>query len=423
MAPVPITEDYYMVLEVVQTAPPKLITQSYKRLALKLHPDRNAKHDATEAFQLLGRAYETLKDESKRQAYDLIYPSITRSRPSPQPTQTPRPPPASTPPSEAPSEAAQIAALQKSKQERGARWWTKKSAFDSSIFELQRDIRRLEQEIKNLDSIVAAEAAEEAQRNSWGTWLLSPIYKKAEDSEEEKARKDRERQERRIEKDMKERRLGLKKADLMKEESLLRKAKEEVDAADLVDNGKIRMIQARIWARETWERQERERVERERIAKIRKQKQEQREKREREPAEALRKQQAEERAADQKRQEEQARKWQKIIDDETKKRREQYAHLNLPECFFTADGSTRQASTSTCRHDGWWPKVQGRTACPECYEIWTYLLQCPGCNMKACPRCQGAIRPRIPRNAARTNRRAPPRVRTSSPDFFFNDDY
>jgi len=263
---------------------------------------------------------------------------------------------------------------------------------------------------------------QEAQKNSWGTWLLSPIYKKAEDSEEEKARKDRERQERRIEKDMKERRLGLKKADLKKEESLLRKAKEEVDAADLVDNGKIRVIQDRIRARETRERQERDRVERERIAKIWKQQQEeQREKWEREAAEALRKQQVEERAAEQKRQEEHARKWQKIIDDEAKKCREQYAHLNLPERFFTAEGSTRQASTSTCPHDGWWPKVQGRTACPECYEIWTYLLQCPGCKMKACPRCQGAIRPRIPRNAARTNQRAPPRVRTPSPYFFYDD--
>jgi len=147
----------------------------------------------------------------------------------------------------------------------------------------------LEQEIKNLDSIVAAEAAEEAQKNSWGNWLLSPIYKKAEDSEEEKARKDRERQERKIEKDMKERRLGLKKADLKKEESLLRKAKEVVDAADLVENEKIRVIQDRIRARETWARQERERVERERIARSWKQQQEQREKREREAAEALRK--------------------------------------------------------------------------------------------------------------------------------------
>jgi hypothetical protein len=367
----------------------------------------------------LGRAYETLKDESKRRAYDLIYPTITRSRPSPQTTQTPRPPPASTPQSGALSEAAQIAALQKSKQERSARWWIKKNAFDSSIFELQRDVRRLEQEIKNLDSIVAAEAATEAQKNSWGTWLLSPIYKKAEDTEEEKARKDRERQERKVEKDMKERRLGLKKADLKKEESLLRNTKEEVDTADMVDNGKIRVIQDRIWAREKWERQENERVERERIARIWKQQQEQREKREREAAEALKIQQAEERAAEQKRQEEQARKWQKIIDDKTKKCREQYAHLNLPEYFFTAEGSTREASISTCHHDGWWPKVQGRTACPKCYEIWTYLLQCPGCKMKACPRCQAAIRPRIPRNTARTNRRAPPRA--PSPDYFYDD--
>jgi len=44
--------------------------------------------------------------------------------------------------------------------------------------------------------------------------LLSSIYKKAEDSEEEKARRERERQEKRIEKDMNERRLESKKADL-----------------------------------------------------------------------------------------------------------------------------------------------------------------------------------------------------------------
>jgi curved DNA-binding protein CbpA len=55
MARSSITEDYYMVLEVAQTATPELIVRSYKRLALKLHPDRNAKQDATEAFQLVSR--------------------------------------------------------------------------------------------------------------------------------------------------------------------------------------------------------------------------------------------------------------------------------------------------------------------------------------------------------------------------------
>lgn len=105
-----------------------------------------------------------------------------------------------------------------------ARTWStilvqKKNAFESLIFELQRDIHRLEQAIDDLNSIVAAEAAEVANKNSWGTWLLLPIYKKAEDSEEEKARKDRKKQERRIEKDMKERRLALKKGDLEKKKA------------------------------------------------------------------------------------------------------------------------------------------------------------------------------------------------------------
>ena len=53
MAPSQITDDYYMVLEVEQIATSELINKSYKRLALKLHPDRNTKHDSTEAFQLV----------------------------------------------------------------------------------------------------------------------------------------------------------------------------------------------------------------------------------------------------------------------------------------------------------------------------------------------------------------------------------
>jgi curved DNA-binding protein CbpA len=53
MAPVPITEDYYMVLEVEQTATLELIKKSYKQLALKLHPDKNTKDDATQVFILV----------------------------------------------------------------------------------------------------------------------------------------------------------------------------------------------------------------------------------------------------------------------------------------------------------------------------------------------------------------------------------
>jgi hypothetical protein len=271
------------------------------------------------------------------------------------------------------------------------------------MFELQRGIRRLEHEIKNLDSILAAEAATEARKNGWTTWFLSPIYKKVEDSEEEKARKDRGRQERRIEKDMKERRLESKKVDLKTQESLLRKGQKEFDAAELGDDSKIGAIHAGIRNRENRERQEREKAEQERLAKIYRQQQEQREEmlrklqadrraaeqkrheeeiKRREAAEALRKQQAEKREAEQKRRDETERLW-------------QYTHTN------STTRNTRHTYTLNCRHDGWWPKVQGRTACPECNEVWTYLLRCPGCEMKACPKCQATIRPRQNRGVPR----------------------
>jgi curved DNA-binding protein CbpA len=58
MAPSPITEDYYAVLEVDQTATPELIIKSYRRLALKAYPDRHAHGGSTQSFQLVRRTYE-----------------------------------------------------------------------------------------------------------------------------------------------------------------------------------------------------------------------------------------------------------------------------------------------------------------------------------------------------------------------------
>ena len=52
MAPVEITEDYYAILEVSNTATIEVIKRSYKQLAITLHPDKNLnKPDATASFQ------------------------------------------------------------------------------------------------------------------------------------------------------------------------------------------------------------------------------------------------------------------------------------------------------------------------------------------------------------------------------------
>jgi DnaJ-class molecular chaperone len=55
MAPVIITQDYYAILEVDVAATTEVIVKSYKRLALKHHPDRNAGQDTTEKFQLVSK--------------------------------------------------------------------------------------------------------------------------------------------------------------------------------------------------------------------------------------------------------------------------------------------------------------------------------------------------------------------------------
>ncbi len=333
----------------------------------------------------------------------------------------PRPPPASAPCSEALRGAAQIAALRKRKEERSARWSGKRLAPESSIFELQRSIRRLEQEIANLASITVAEAAVEARKNSWGAWLSSLVYKLVEESEDEKARKERARQEKRIEKDLKERRLGSQQAQLQEEQSLLRKAKDNIDAADLRDDQSIRAVEARTREREAREWLERERVEREtakvereRLAKVWKQQQQQREKEAQEAREALRKQQAEARAGELARQVK-LRRRQKALVDELERLQRSHVHSNYDY------SSTRQASATACSHDGWWEKVHGRTACPECYDVWTYLLQCPSCATKACPKCQSDLRPRFPNNTARARRTEIPRPRSPDPWDCYDD--
>lgn len=358
-----------------------------------------------------------MKDAGERRKYDLLYPSLKGKSKTAfsQNTQEARPSSASTTQSSTTHEAAQIAALQKSKQERATRWRTNNSVFESSIFEAKREIRRLEQNIKALDSILAAEAAVEAQKNSWSTWLLSPIYKKAEESEEEKARKDRARQERRVEKDMKERRLEARKANLKTTEQQQLASKATFDTANLRDDVMLSDLYTWIWNRDHRQRQEREKAERDRRAEQMRQEQQQREKREREAAETLRKQQAAQRAAQQKRYEEELARQKKIIEEAAKIHRKQHAH------FTSAERTTPQSRRAACHHDGWWPKVQGRTACPECYDVWLYLLQCPGCAMMACPKCQAAVRPKRPRGTARGYGRVPPRARPSSPEYGCDD--
>ena len=63
--------DYYELLEVERTADDGTIKSSYRRLAMRFHPDKNPGCDVSEAkFKAISEAYDCLKDSQKRAAYD-----------------------------------------------------------------------------------------------------------------------------------------------------------------------------------------------------------------------------------------------------------------------------------------------------------------------------------------------------------------
>ena len=63
--------DYYELLEIERTADDGTIKTSYRKLAMRWHPDRNPGDIAAEGrFKAISEAYECLKDPQKRAAYD-----------------------------------------------------------------------------------------------------------------------------------------------------------------------------------------------------------------------------------------------------------------------------------------------------------------------------------------------------------------
>lgn len=65
--------DYYKILGVDKNASEEAIKKTYRKLALKYHPDRNpGDKNAEEQFKLINEAYAVLSDKKKRKQYDTF---------------------------------------------------------------------------------------------------------------------------------------------------------------------------------------------------------------------------------------------------------------------------------------------------------------------------------------------------------------
>src|SRR5579871_1758605 len=64
-------QDYYATLGVQRGASADEMKKAYRKLAMQYHPDRNpGDHKAEAKFKELNEAYDVLKDDQKRGAYD-----------------------------------------------------------------------------------------------------------------------------------------------------------------------------------------------------------------------------------------------------------------------------------------------------------------------------------------------------------------
>ena len=63
--------DYYEILEVDRNATAEEIKKSYRKIAIKYHPDKNPDDKASEdKFKEAAEAYEILGNQEKRSRYD-----------------------------------------------------------------------------------------------------------------------------------------------------------------------------------------------------------------------------------------------------------------------------------------------------------------------------------------------------------------
>ena len=67
--------DYYDILGLSKSASESEIKSSYRKLAMKYHPDRNpGDKKAEDKFKEISESYEILKDPQKKAAYDQYGP-------------------------------------------------------------------------------------------------------------------------------------------------------------------------------------------------------------------------------------------------------------------------------------------------------------------------------------------------------------
>lgn len=334
----------------------------------------------------LQNAYDTISDPEKRRVYDLRWPSIRDSLWTQQETEKRQTEAAQAEKRRAAEARAKKQQADAARGERLRNLEQSRWRYDQDIFELSRATRKLAADLKRLKELDDEDLRREKERNGWWAYLTSPISGQVKETDEEKQEREKKRVDRLASERIKGSELAQTEARLKKSQDAQRdvdgritaeKKKAEDEENKAKEEARVRRL------REAEARAMREA--RERMAEMQRQRAEQAAKEAREAQAARNVREAQERA------------WEAAAAAAAERRRREAEERAKAERRAAEEAAATAAaakkSQSTCRHDGWWPKVEGMQLCSTCRTVQNrFALQCPRCKIVACASCQKGLR-------------------------------
>jgi len=284
-------------------------------------------------------------------------------------------------------------------------------------------VRKLVADLKRLQDQDDEELRKERERKSWWAYVTSPFYTPPKETEEEKQTREVERLQRLASKRIKEQDLAEKEAKLKRWKDALEDANNKIAAEKAKEEEEARSRAAKIQEQLRREREARRRAEQQAAEEeMRKRwediqarmRQEQAARAAREAREAREAQEAweaqqrawkaaeerrkaeENRRAEERRQAEEKQKAKQKQRAETARKAQQgrndWFEPEVPSYSFSRASAPKKTS-SACRHEMFWPKLNGSHTCQNCHGIQRrFAFQCPGCSMIACAGCRQTLR-------------------------------
>jgi hypothetical protein len=273
----------------------------------------------------------------------------------------------------------------------------RRSGYESEIFEANRVVRRLAADLKRLQDQDDEDLKKERERNSWWTFMTSPIYGgQPNETKEQRQERDTERLQRLASKTIKGAELAQRETRMQSLKDALQYVNSQIAAEKKKAEDEARERAAKR-QHQFWKEQEARRRAEEDLEKNRRETQAKEEAARRAKAheawlaqERVRKAAAA--AAEERR---------KTVEAEERAARmaeaARYTQSSSSSHYrASTSGSARTRNnnrTQQCVHDQFWPQIDGRHLCSKCERVQRHFaFQCPTCGTVACASCRQTLR-------------------------------